>query len=50
MNVPTMAPPPPALFDMGFRPPNYGHPPPPQFVPPQPQYRPAPYPPNRPFY
>lgn len=46
--------PPPPLFDIGFRPQNYGLPPPPQqqqqFVPSQQQYRPPPYPPNRPFY
>ncbi len=49
MNVSAMAPPPP-LFDMGFRPSNYGPPQPQQFVPSQPQYRPPLYPPNRPFY
>ncbi|CAF1228029.1 unnamed protein product [Rotaria magnacalcarata] len=49
MNVSNMAPPP--LFDMGYRPPNYGLPPQQQqFMPTQPQYRPAPYPPNRSFY
>ncbi|CAF3942058.1 unnamed protein product, partial [Adineta steineri] len=48
MNVSAMAPPPP-LFDMGFRPQNYGLTPQ-QFVPPQQQYRPPPYPPNRQFY
>jgi hypothetical protein len=52
LNVPSMAPPPPpVLFDMPFRPSNYGLPPPPQqFVPSQPQYRPSSYPPNRSFY
>ncbi len=50
MNVSAMAPPPPPLFDMGFRQSNYGPPPPQQFVPSQPQYRPPLYPPNRPFY
>jgi len=49
MNVPGMAPPPP-LFDMGFRPPNYVLPPSQQFVPSQQQYRHPSYPPNRPFY
>ncbi|CAF4620216.1 unnamed protein product [Rotaria sp. Silwood1] len=48
LNVPTMAPPP--LFDIGYRPSNYGLPPSQQFMPSQPQYRPSPYPPNRPFY
>lgn len=48
LNVQAMAPP---MFDMAFRPPNYGLPPPPQqFVSSQQQYRPQPYPPNRSFY